>query len=76
VTPAALALLAEKAVARHGLLRPGQAAMTALIEVDQPLAERINGTLSDPYFDDDNLPRFWLAVTEAALDPEPEQEVA
>lgn len=78
MTPAALAVLAEKAVQFGAIagVRTGQAAWTALHEVDDRLANRITGTASDPYFDDDNLPRFWQAVTEAALDQDPEEEVA
>lgn len=69
MTPTALAVLAERAVKlRAEGQRAGQAAYNALWEVDAVLADRIAGTLSDPYVDDDVLPLFWLAVTEAALE--------
>jgi len=76
VTPAALAVVAEKAVRFGADLRPGQAAWSALYDVDERLACQIQGTASDPYHDDTNLPRFWLAVTEAALDQDYEEETA
>lgn len=77
MTPAALALLAQKAVEFAAIegVRVGQAAWVALIEVDEPLALRMQGTASDPYFEDDRLPMFWQAVTDAALDQDYEEEV-
>ena len=77
MTPAALAVLADKAVEFSAIegVRVGQAAWVALIEVDERLANRIQGTASDPFFEDDRLPMFWQAVTEAALEmDEPNDE--
>lgn len=75
MTPAALAVLATRAAelsrpapGTEYRMRAGQAAWYALNEVEESLAKGIQNTESDPYYDDDNLPMFWQAVTEAALE--------
>ena len=77
MTPAALAVVAERAASLggpDGFMRPGQAAYTALYEVAPTLAESLAGGPNDPYHDDTRLPLFWAFVVESALEV-PEDEL-
>lgn len=43
-------------------LRFGQACFNVLAQREPALAERIRGTLADPFYNDAHLPAFWMAV--------------
>lgn len=49
---------------RRGL-RKGQAFFNVLREMEPELANGLNGTADDPFYNDGKLPRFLLRVVEA-----------
>ena len=52
------ALYAEYTSKLHNL-RKGQAIYNCMTMLRPDLARELNGTLADPYYDDERLPMFW-----------------
>lgn len=54
-------LYAEYTSKLHSL-RQGQAIYNCMTMLRPDLANELNGTLADPYYDDERLPMFWEAL--------------
>lgn len=66
-TSASVAELAQAMVRDQPELRRGQAFFNALYRLDPELANHLCTTAVDPYYQDDRIPYFCIAIDCAAL---------